>query len=59
MNAGRTAFATDPTGVTVGLWQGKDRIGSTVVNEPGRPLAALRDPQGAAFSVWAFNGATT
>ncbi|MFF5019887.1 VOC family protein [Streptomyces sp. NPDC001165] len=33
--AGRTAFASDPTGVTVGLWQAKARIGATIVNEPG------------------------
>ncbi|MER7751957.1 VOC family protein [Kitasatospora sp. NPDC097643] len=37
-------------------------LGATVVHgpvdTPVGPLAALRDPQGAAFSVWAVNGAT-
>ncbi|MBG0831526.1 VOC family protein [Planomonospora sp. ID67723] len=34
-DAGRMAFAADPTGVSVGLWQAGKHIGATVVNEPG------------------------
>jgi predicted enzyme related to lactoylglutathione lyase len=29
------------------------------IDTPVGPLAALRDPQGGAFSVWSFNGPTT
>jgi predicted enzyme related to lactoylglutathione lyase len=29
------AFIADPTGAVVGLWQAKQHIGATLVNEPG------------------------
>jgi len=35
MDAGRMAFALDPSGAAVALWQAKDHIGATLVNEPG------------------------
>lgn len=35
MDAGRMSFVADPTGAQVILWQAKDHIGATVVNEPG------------------------
>lgn len=35
MDAGRMCFATDPSGAAVGLWQAKEHIGATIVNEPG------------------------
>ncbi|MFD8495505.1 VOC family protein [Amycolatopsis sp. NPDC059657] len=35
MDAGRMCFATDPSGAAVGLWQAKEHIGATLVNEPG------------------------
>lgn len=35
MDAGRMAFVIDPTGAPVALWQAKDHIGATLVNEPG------------------------
>jgi predicted enzyme related to lactoylglutathione lyase len=35
MAAGRMAFVIDPTGAPVGLWQAKEHIGATLVNEPG------------------------
>ena len=34
MDAGRMAFAADPTGAAVGLWQASGHIGATLVNEP-------------------------
>ena len=34
-DAGRMAFVADPTGATVGLWQAKQHIGATLVNETG------------------------
>jgi hypothetical protein len=33
--SGRMAFVADPTGAAVGLWQAKNHIGATLVNEPG------------------------
>lgn len=33
--AGRTAIALDPTGVTIGLRQARAHVGATIVNEPG------------------------
>ncbi|WP_370948209.1 VOC family protein [Amycolatopsis sp. cg5] len=35
MDAGRMCFAIDPGGAPVGLWQAKEHIGATLVNEPG------------------------
>ena len=35
MDAGRMCFAVDPAGAPIGLWQAKEHIGATVVNEPG------------------------
>ncbi|HJP73798.1 MAG TPA: VOC family protein [Pseudonocardiaceae bacterium] len=35
MEAGRMSFVADPTGAQVILWQAKNHIGATVVNEPG------------------------
>lgn len=35
MDAGRMAFALDPGGAAVGLWQANQHIGATRVNEPG------------------------
>lgn len=35
MEAGRMSFVADPTGAQVLLWQAKQHIGATVVNEPG------------------------
>lgn len=34
-DAGRMAFVADPTGAAVGLWQAKQHIGATLVNETG------------------------
>ncbi|SDY03289.1 hypothetical protein SAMN05421504_104281 [Amycolatopsis xylanica] len=34
-DAGRTAFAEDPNGVTFAVWQAKSHIGASLVNEPG------------------------
>jgi predicted enzyme related to lactoylglutathione lyase len=34
-DAGRMAFVADPTGAVVGLWQANQRIGASLVNEPG------------------------
>jgi hypothetical protein len=34
MEAGRMAFAADPSGAAVGLWQASAHIGATLVNEP-------------------------
>lgn len=34
---GRMAFAQDPAGVFVGLWQAGEHIGAELVNEPGTP----------------------
>jgi len=35
MDAGRMTFVIDPSGAAVGLWQAKEHIGATVVNESG------------------------
>ncbi len=35
MDAGRMAFAMDPTGAAFGMWQAKQHIGAEIVNEPG------------------------
>jgi predicted enzyme related to lactoylglutathione lyase len=35
MDAGRMGFVVDPGGAAVGLWQAKEHIGATLVNEPG------------------------
>jgi predicted enzyme related to lactoylglutathione lyase len=35
LTQGRMAFARDPVGAVVGLWQGRDHVGCQVVNEPG------------------------
>jgi predicted enzyme related to lactoylglutathione lyase len=35
MDAGRMGFVADPGGAAVGLWQAKEHIGATLVNEPG------------------------
>lgn len=34
-DSGRMAFVADPSGAPVGLWQAKDHIGATLVNESG------------------------
>jgi predicted enzyme related to lactoylglutathione lyase len=34
-DAGRMAVVRDPVGAQFGLWQGRDHVGSQVVNEPG------------------------
>src|ERR1700756_569448 len=34
-DAGRMAFVMDPTGAPIGLWQAKQHIGATLVNETG------------------------
>lgn len=34
-DSGRMAFVADPTGAAVGLWQARQHIGATLVNEPG------------------------
>jgi uncharacterized protein len=34
-DTGRMAFVADPTGAAVGLWQAKQYIGASLVNEPG------------------------
>jgi predicted enzyme related to lactoylglutathione lyase len=34
MAAGRMAWVADPSGAAVGLWQARDHIGATLVNEP-------------------------
>jgi predicted enzyme related to lactoylglutathione lyase len=33
--AGRMSVVTDPSGASVGLWQARQHIGATLVNEPG------------------------
>ena len=38
--AGRMTFVSDPTGAAVGLWQGKNTIGSKIVNEPATARVA-------------------
>jgi predicted enzyme related to lactoylglutathione lyase len=35
MDAGRMSFVMDPSGAAVALWQAKDHIGASLVNEPG------------------------
>jgi uncharacterized protein len=35
MDAGRVGFVADAGGAAVGLWQAKEHIGATLVNEPG------------------------
>jgi uncharacterized protein len=35
MTQGRMALVRDPVGAQFGLWQGRDHVGSQVVNEPG------------------------
>jgi predicted enzyme related to lactoylglutathione lyase len=35
MAAGRMAWVVDPSGAAVGLWQAREHIGATLVNEPG------------------------
>ena len=35
MDAGRMSVVADPTGAVVCLWQARQRIGATLVNEPG------------------------
>jgi predicted enzyme related to lactoylglutathione lyase len=35
MDAGRVGFVADPGGAVLGLWQAKEHIGATLVNEPG------------------------
>ncbi|RVW02615.1 VOC family protein [Rhodococcus spongiicola] len=34
-DAGRMAFVADPTGAEVGLWQAREHVGATLVNETG------------------------
>ncbi|RVW01900.1 VOC family protein [Rhodococcus xishaensis] len=34
-DAGRMAFLADPTGAEVGLWQAREHVGATLVNETG------------------------
>jgi predicted enzyme related to lactoylglutathione lyase len=35
MDAGRMSVVADPTGAPIALWQAKNNIGASVVNEPG------------------------
>ena len=35
MDAGRMAFATDPTGAVFGIWEAKNHFGAAIVNEHG------------------------
>lgn len=35
MDAGRMAYAQDPTGAAFGVWKGKEHIGAQLANEPG------------------------
>jgi len=35
VGAGRMSFVADPSGAAVALWQARDHVGATVVNEPG------------------------
>lgn len=38
MTSGRLAMVKDPVGAQFGLWQGRDHIGASLVNEPGTLL---------------------
>ena len=35
MDAGRVAFAIDPSGAVMGMWRAKEHIGAALVNAPG------------------------
>lgn len=63
LESGRVAFGEDVTGVGVGLWQAKDHIGATVVNEPGAfiwsELMTSRTEAAAAFYEQVFGLTTT
>jgi uncharacterized protein len=61
--SGRMAFAMDPTGGFVGIYQAGNHIGSSIVNEAGAPVwheLATRDPEAAlAFYRHVFGWTTT
>jgi predicted enzyme related to lactoylglutathione lyase len=52
MDAGRMAFAIDPSGAPVALWQANQHIGARLVNEPGTVTwneLITTDPKAASF----------
>jgi predicted enzyme related to lactoylglutathione lyase len=52
MDAGRMAFVLDPSGAAVVLWQARQHIGATLVNEPGTVTwneLVTSDPSAAKF----------
>ncbi len=52
-DAGRMAFAADPTGAFFGLWQARELVGAELVNEPGTwAWAELRTRDVAAASAF-------
>jgi predicted enzyme related to lactoylglutathione lyase len=55
MEAGRMSIVTDPSGATVGLWQARQHIGATLVNEPGTLIwnELLTDNGEAAYAFYA------
>ena len=62
MDAGRMAFALDPGGAAVGLWQASQHIGATLVNETGTVgwnELVTADPAGSAGFYQQVAGLTT
>ena len=55
MEAGRMSVVTDPSGAAVGLWQARQHIGATLVNEPGTLIwnELLTDDGEAAYAFYA------
>lgn len=55
MEAGRMSIVTDPSGAAVGLWQARQHIGATLVNEPGTLIwnELLTDDGEAAYAFYA------
>jgi predicted enzyme related to lactoylglutathione lyase len=52
MDAGRMAFVMDPSGAAVALWQAKQHIGASLVNEPGTVVwneLITNDPKAVSF----------
>jgi uncharacterized protein len=52
MDAGRMAFVLDPSGAAVAIWQARQHIGATLVNEPGTVTwneLVTSDPSAAEF----------
>jgi len=52
MDAGRMAFVMDPSGAPVALWQAKQHIGASLVNEPGTVVwneLITNDPKAVSF----------